>query len=47
MVSLIYLLLRRVLDLVVLLGCGDTAKDAEILVLRHEVAVLPDRKSVV
>jgi putative transposase len=39
-VVLIYLLLRRVLDLVVLLGRGDTAKEAEILALRHELTVL-------
>ena len=37
---LVYLLLARVLSRLVLLARSDTAKDAEILVLRHEVAVL-------
>jgi putative transposase len=37
---LVYLLLVRVLSWLVLLARSDTAKDAEILVLRHEVAVL-------
>ena len=37
---LVYLLLVRVLSWLALLARSDTAKDAEILVLRHEVAVL-------
>jgi putative transposase len=37
---LAYLMLGRVLSWLVLLARSDTAKDAEILVLRHEVAVL-------
>jgi putative transposase len=38
--SLLYLMLRRLLDLLVLLCHRDVTKDVEILVLRHEVAVL-------
>ena len=39
-VGLVYLLLARVLSWLALLARSDTAKDVEILVLRHEVAVL-------
>src|SRR3954464_3910692 len=38
--GLAYLMLVRVLSWLALLARSDTAKDAEILVLRHEVAVL-------
>ena len=38
--SLVYLMLARVLSWLALLARSDTAKDAEILTLRHEVAVL-------
>ena len=37
---LVYLFMVRVLGWLALLAGGDAAKDAEILVLRHEVAVL-------
>jgi putative transposase len=37
---LAYLMLGRVLTWLALLARSDTAKDAEILVLRHEVAAL-------
>jgi putative transposase len=37
---LIYLLTVRSFSWLALLACSDTSKDAEILVLRHEVAVL-------
>ena len=37
---LAYLMLARVLSWLALLARSDTAKDVEILVLRHEVAVL-------
>ena len=37
---LAYLTLGRVLSWLALLARSDTAKDAEILVLRHEVTVL-------
>ena len=37
---LTYLTLLRVLGRLVLLARSDTAKDIEILVLRHELAVL-------
>jgi hypothetical protein len=37
---LAYLLLTRVLRWLALLACTEAAKDVEILVLRHEVAVL-------
>ena len=37
---LVYLLMIRVFDWLALLARSDISKDAEILVLRHEVAVL-------
>jgi putative transposase len=37
---LVYLLLARVLSWLALLARSEAAKDVEILVLRHEVAVL-------
>ena len=37
---LLYLIFRQVLGLVLLLGCTSATKDIELLVLRHEVAVL-------
>jgi putative transposase len=38
--SLVYLLLRQVLQMLTQLARDDEAKDVEILVLRHQVAVL-------
>jgi putative transposase len=38
--SLIYTAMRRILDLIVLIASGDRSKEIEILVLRHQVAVL-------
>jgi putative transposase len=40
LLKIVYLLARRVLGLAVLVSRGDRAKDAELLVLRHENAVL-------
>jgi putative transposase len=40
LLMIVYLLVRRVLSLSVLLWRGDLAKEAEMLVLRHENAVL-------
>src|ERR1019366_3604196 len=40
LLKIVYLLTCRVLGLVVLVFRGDRAKDAELLVLRHENAVL-------
>ena len=37
---LLYLIFRKVLGLVLLIGRTSSAKDVELLVLRHEVAVL-------
>ena len=38
--SLLYLVLRRTFQLIVLLGRGERAQEIEILALRHQVAVL-------
>src|SRR3954469_8758893 len=38
--SLVYLLLRQVLQMLTQLARGGGAKDVELLVLRHQVAVL-------
>src|SRR5947209_5649705 len=38
--KIVYLLVRRILGLAVLISSCDLAKDAELLVLRHENAVL-------
>jgi putative transposase len=42
---LVYLILVRVLGWLVLLARSDTAKDAEILMLRNEVALLRRRSA--
>jgi putative transposase len=39
-VSLVYVLVRRLFELVVLFGRGDGVKELEILVLRHELSIL-------
>jgi len=40
MFSVVYLLVRRLLGCQVVLARGEASKDAELLVLRHENAVL-------
>ncbi len=42
-VSLLYRVARRLLSVLSVLLRRDTAKDAELIVLRHENAVLPGR----
>ena len=37
---LLYLIFRQMLGLVLLMGRTSTTKDIELLVLRHEVAIL-------
>jgi hypothetical protein len=39
-IRLLYLVMTRVFGWLLLLGRGQASKDAEIMVLRHEVAVL-------
>lgn len=39
LVSGLYVVVRRLLEFVVLLGRGDRAKELEILVLRHELSI--------
>jgi len=39
-VSALYVIVRRLLEFVVLLGRGNRAKELEILVLRHELSIL-------
>jgi putative transposase len=40
LLSAVYLLVCRLLELVVLLGRRERAKELEILVLRHELSIL-------
>jgi putative transposase len=40
LVSALYVVVRRLLEFVVLVGRGDRAKELEILVLRHELSIL-------
>jgi hypothetical protein len=41
--SVLYVVVCRLLELVVLVGRGDRAKELEILVLRDEVSILRRR----
>ena len=40
LLRLLYLMFQKVLGLILLMGCTSSTKDVELLVLRHEVAVL-------
>jgi hypothetical protein len=42
LLKIVYLLVRRVLGLTVLVFRGDLAKDAELLVVRHEALSCPN-----
>jgi len=42
-VSGLYIVVRRLLELIVLVGRGDRAKELEILVLRHELLIFAAR----
>jgi putative transposase len=39
-VSALYVVVCRLLELIVLVGRGDRAKELEILVFRHELSIL-------
>lgn len=41
LLKIVYLLVRQVLGLVILMFCGDGAKEAELLALRHERGAAP------
>jgi putative transposase len=43
LLSTVYMLAQRLFGLIALRGRGEAAKDVELLVLRHEVAVLGRR----
>ena len=38
--SLVYVVVRRLLELVMLIARGERSKELEILVLRHELSIL-------
>jgi hypothetical protein len=40
LVTALYIAVCRLLELIVLVGRGDRAKELEILVLRHELSIL-------
>jgi len=42
LLKIVYLLVRQVLGLAVLVFRGDRARDAELLVVRHEALSVPD-----
>ena len=42
LLKIVYLLVRRILGLAVLTLRADMAKDAELLVVRHEALSVPD-----
>ena len=43
--SVVYLLVRRLLGCLMVLARGEVSKEAELLVLRHQNAVLPARSA--
>ena len=45
--SLVYVVVRRLLELVVLIAHGERSKELEILVLRHELSILRRQVAVV
>jgi hypothetical protein len=46
LLSIVYMLAQRLFGLIALRGRGEAAKDVELLVLRHEIAVCVVRSSV-